>query len=290
MGIFLVALDNIYLLVCRHTGGLMRLTPFVMVILVFSVSWARADDNVFNSATALKEEVMRFGDEGLEVVKTPLDLKHGGFIGTLAAAGAVGLTYVFDNDIRNKTLGTKSRTLDRATDAGEIIGNPYVHLGAAAVVYGGGILAGSPKWRELGEMLGEAALLADATGFILREFIGRARPSIKGDKGNFRPFQFRSDYESMPSLHAASSFAMASVLASTSDKLLTKTLFYSVAAFVGFSRMYQDKHWAGDVVLGAVIGELCGRVVTGFHASRVNISLVPVISGGSASLAVEGNW
>lgn len=268
----------------------MRLALLVAVILLFSFSSARADENIFNSATALKEQVVRIGEEGVEVVKAPADFKNYGFIGTLATAGAVGLTYVFDSDIRNKTQGIKSKSLDRATDAGEIIGNPYVHLGAAAVIYGGGILTDSPRWRELGEMLGEAALLADATGFILKESIGRARPFVNGNKGNFRPFQFRSDYDSMPSLHTASSFAIASVLASTTENPFGKAFYYSAAAFVGFSRIYQDKHWASDIVLGAVIGELCGRVVTGYHTSHVRISLAPVISGNGATLALEGSW
>ena len=268
----------------------MRLALFVISIILFPISWASADDNIFNSSRELKDELIRIGDEGKEIVKTPLDFKNNGFIGTLAATGAVGLTYIFDGDIRDKVLSTRNGTLDNASDAGEVIGSPYLHLGIAAIAYGGGVLTGSTKWRELGEKLGEAALLADATGFIMQESIGRARPFVKGDKGNFRPFQFRSDYDSMPSLHAASSFAMASVLASGSDSLLAKTLFYSAAAFVGFSRMYQDKHWASDVVLGAVIGELCGRVVSGYHASRVKISLAPTLSGSGAFLSVDGHW
>ncbi len=94
----------------------------------------------------------------------------------------------------------------------------------------------------------------------------------------------------MPSIHTASSFAMASVLATTSESILAKAFYYSLATFVGFSRMYQDKHWASDVVLGAAIGELCGRVVTNYHASHDRIALVPTISGSSASLALVGHW
>lgn len=268
----------------------MRLPIFLLILILFSASCAQAEENIFTSTTALKDEVVRFGKEGLEVVKTPVDIKGNGLIGTLAVAGAVGLTYVFDTDIRNKVQGTKSSTLDKATDAGEIIGNPFVHIGIAGAVYGGGILADSPKWREIGEMLGEAALLADASGFLLKEAIGRSRPFVKGDKGNFKPFDFRSDYESMPSLHTASSFAMASVLASTSESNLAKALYYSIATFVGFSRLYQDKHWASDIILGAAIGELCGRVVTSYHASNAKIAIAPMVSGSSATLALVGNW
>jgi membrane-associated phospholipid phosphatase len=268
----------------------MRLPLLIVLIVVLVAPLAHAEEDIFTSTQVLKEQVKRLGNEGLEIIETPVDVKNYGLIGTLAVGGAVGLTYVFDTDIRNKVQGIKSKTLDNATDVGNIIGNPFVHLGVAGVVYGGGILAGSPKWRETGEMLGEAAILADATGFILKEAIGRARPFVNGDKGSFRPFQFKTDYDSMPSLHTASSFAMASVMASTSESLLTKALYYSVATFVGFSRMYQDKHWASDVVLGAAIGELCGRVVTNYHASHGKIALAPMVSGDSASLALVGSW
>jgi hypothetical protein len=268
----------------------MRLPILFALIILCVVPYARAEDSISTSTSVLKDEVLRLGNEGLEVIETPVDVKGNGLVGTLAVAGAVGLTYVFDAEIREKVLGTKSTALNSATDVGEIIGNPFVHLGVAGLFYGGGILADSPKWREVGEMLGEAALLADASSFILKQAIGRSRPFVNGDKGSFRPLQFRNDFDSMPSMHTASSFAMASVLASTSESLLAKTLYYSLATFVGFSRMYQDKHWASDALLGAAIGELCGRVVTRYHASHARLALAPMVSGDSVSLALVGKW
>src|SRR5450631_2444166 len=262
----------------------MRLS-LMLVMGLFCLScltpYAQAEDSIFTSTKVLKDEVQRIGNEGLEVIETPIDIKNNGLIGTLAVTGAVGLTYVFDNDIRRKLQGTKSSALGSATDAGAAIGNPFVHLGVAGAVYVGGILADSAKWRETGEMIGEAALLADGTGFILKSAIGRARPFVNGDKGDFRPFQLKTDYDSMPSLHTASSFAMASVMSSMSDNFLIKMSYYSAATFVGFSRMYQDNHWASDVILGAAIGELCGQIVTRYHATYGKIALAPVMSSNS---------
>ncbi len=266
--------------------------PFIVTLLCFMVfgTHAFAADTVFTSTTAIKQEAVRLGDEALEVVKTPADIENHGLIGTLAVAGAVGLTYVFDTNIRDKVQGSKGRTLDRAADAGSAIGNPFVHLGIAAAVYGGGALADSPKWQQTGEMLGEAALLADASGYLLKGAIGRGRPLVTGDKGSFRPFQFQSDYDSMPSLHTASSFAMASVMAATTESIPAKLLYYTAATFVGFSRIYQNEHWTSDVVLGAALGELCGRVVTGYHARGGRLALVPAMSRDSAMLVVQGAW
>jgi hypothetical protein len=263
----------------------------LLVTCIFSTS-ARGEDNLFNSVTAIKDEAVRFGGEAALVLTTPGDTEDNGLLGTLATAGAVGLTYVYDGNIRGKVQGIKSRTLDKATDAGDILGNPFLHIGMATSVYVGAIIADSPKYKELGEMLGESVLLADATTFVLKQAIGRGRPFAAGEKDSFRPFQFKSDYDSMPSMHTSSSFAMASVLAATSESYLAKLSYYTAATFVGFSRLYKDQHWASDIVLGAVIGELCGRVVTRYHVEQggKKLSLVPMVTGDSVSLALHGNW
>jgi hypothetical protein len=248
---------------------------------------------MFNGLTEIGDGISRIGSEAAIVATTPVDTERGGFLGTLLTAGAVGLTYVYDTDIRGKLDGIRGKTADKAADVGNIIGSPYLHVGLAAAVYGGGILAGSPKYKELGEILGESILLADATSYVLKQSIGRARPSTGEEKDTFRPFSFKSDFDSMPSMHTASSFAMASVLSAASDNYLLKLGYYAAAAFVGFSRMYKDKHWASDVVLGAVVGELCARVVMQYHSDHGGerrVAIVPNASSDGVSVAVVGSW
>jgi membrane-associated phospholipid phosphatase len=278
----------------RNADGGNQMSRFISAVLLilFFASTVWGDDNLFNSVTAIKDEFLRFGGEAAQVAMTPVDIKDYGLLETLAVGGAVGLTYINDGTIRSKVQKIKSKNLDKATDAGEILGNPFLHLGLAAVVYGGAIVADSPKYKELGEMLGESVLLADATTFVLKQAIGRGRPFAANDKGSFRPFQFKTDYDSMPSMHTSSSFAMASVLAATSENYFAKFSYYAAATFVGFSRMYQDKHWASDIILGAAVGELCGRVVTRYHGEHTGtqLSVAPVVTGNSVSLTLLGRW
>lgn len=259
-------------------------------LLFFSSTVSAAEDNLFNSTTAIGNELGRLGEEAVQVATAPVDREA--VFATLATAGAVGLTYYFDEDIRSKVMGIRGNNLNRATDAGSAVGNPYLHLGLAAAIYGGGVLAGSEKYRSLGEMLGESLILADAATFLLKEGFGRGRPHKTADKADFKPFSFSSDYDSLPSMHTASSFAMASVVARTSESLSVKMLAYSAAGFVGFSRIYQDKHWASDVLLGAAIGELCGRIVTNYHAGKgaSRLTIAPAASTDGASLAIIGKF
>jgi len=232
----------------------------------------------------------RLADESAELVTTPFKIETGNILITLGVVGATSLTYVFDHDMQQKLQSHKSSGWTKATDAGALAGNPIIHLGLAALVYGAGIAGDSPKWKETGEMMGEALILADASTFILKETVGRGRPTTTNSKGNFKPFGFRNDYDSFPSMHTSSSFALASVLASTSDNILTKMSYYAAATFVGFSRMYQNKHWASDIVFGAALGELCGRVVTGYHASGSKFTLAPQVYDGGAGVALVGKW
>lgn len=268
------------------------LAATVACLLHASQPVAAADEHLLNSTAEYGRAAGRLADEALEVAATPVDTRGYGMLGTLLVTGAVAFTSGYDEDIRDKVGGIKGTTLDHATDAGSIAGDPFLHLGLAAAVYGGGILAESPKYRELGEMLGEAAILADATTFILKSATGRARPNTGSSSGSFRPFRFAADYDALPSMHTASSFAMASVVASAAENPLIGIGAYAAAAFVGFSRIYQDKHWASDVVLGAAIGELCGRVAMGYHASGKarRLMVAPVVSTEAALVAVTGRF
>lgn len=246
------------------------------------------------NTTSLSDEIVngsrRLADESVDLITTPLQVENGNFLITMGVAGAVGVTYLFDRQIQKKVTAHPTRSLNNAADIGSSIGNPYAHIGFAALVYGGAILADSAKWKETAEMIGEALVLADAATFIIKESSGRGRPSVTSSKNDFKPFSFKKDYDSLPSMHTSSSFALASVLAATSDSIAMKAAYYGAATFVGFSRMYQNKHWASDLLLGAVTGELCGRVVTSYHAGKNRLSLVPQADSHGAGMALVGRW
>jgi membrane-associated phospholipid phosphatase len=243
-------------------------------------------------AGELSGGISRLKGESVDFLTTPFTLENGNLFITLGIAGIVGLTYSSDQEIRDGFNRSKRSSFDKGADIGSTVGNPFLHLGAAALLYGGAIAADSAKWKEIGEMLGEALILADASTLIIKQAGGRGRPVASTSKSDFKPFAFKNDYDSFPSMHTASSFAMASVLAATSENFITKLSAYSAATFVGLSRIYQNKHWASDVLLAAAIGELSGRVVTGYHVNsqRHRLTLAPQAYIDGGGLMVVGKW
>jgi membrane-associated phospholipid phosphatase len=264
--------------------------PVILFLLLAPVSTLASEINDVTFSGEIAGGAHRLGNEAIDLVATPFQLDNGNIFITLGVAGAVGLSYTFDRQIRDKLTARPNRTLNKAADAGSLIGDPYLHLGLATLVYGGALLSDSAKWKETGEMMGEALILADAATVIVKEASGRGRPDTTQAKGDFKPFRFTRDYDSLPSMHTASSFALASVLAATSESSLMKVVYYGAATFVGFSRAYKNKHWASDVVLGAALGELCGRVVTSFHAGNKRVALAPTAYENGAGLALVGTW
>ena len=247
-----------------------------------------AEDNLFNSTTAVKQELSKLSEEGKMFLVAPVDPY---LAESAAVAGAFALTYVFDRDIKSKLAGVQGGTLKGLTDVGAFVGNPYLHLGATALLYGVAVAADAPRYQRLGEKLGEALILSDSTTFVLKEAVGRGRPNTGDGNSRYRPFQFKTDYDSLSSMHTASSFAIAHVLASETESLPVKVLYYAAAGFVAFSRLYQQQHWASDLVLGAAIGELAGDSVTRYYAlPKGGVTIAPQVIGNTPSLALLGRF
>jgi membrane-associated phospholipid phosphatase len=149
------------------------------------------------------------------------------------------------------TLGSATTLL--AVNAGVIA------LGVANQSYGGG------SWlKDAGLVSLEAEVFAVAAAAGLKVVMGRSRPESHQGATNFRPFSGLNS--SMPSTHAAASFAVAAVFADRFDPAVG-WIAYSLATAVAASRIYTDKHFTSDVVLGGLIGWGMGTFLSKRHGA-----------------------
>ena len=247
----------------------------------------------------------------LSLAQTPADTARVGSLWVqsdpwVIAAFAVGTIAMFPLDrhlasvVRDEDLVANQKLKDIASVFRFFGGpGPYV-IGAG--MYAVGRATNTRRAAELGLHGTEAVVVGQGVSGVLKLVLGRARPYTSADT-NARSFGFLrglkgTDFQSFPSGHATTAFAAAAaVQAETStwwprSKWILGPVLYGGAALVGLSRIYDDKHWASDVVMGAAIGTFAGLKVVRFNhtheGNRIDRWLLGVPANGS-SLRVIGN-
>jgi membrane-associated phospholipid phosphatase len=103
---------------------------------------------------------------------------------------------------------------------------------------------------------------------LAKAIIGRARPVLFDAVGGleFKLFAFEAEYASLPSGHAANSFALATAIAMLCPK--ARVLLYILAAWIAASRVLIGEHYVTDILLGAALGTAFPSFLRGSFAAR----------------------
>ena len=178
-----------------------------------------------------------------------------------AAGGAVLLAgaFLLDGSVRTELQADRSPASNCLARVGNAFGNGLYVLPPIAAAYLVGRLVHQPRVTRAALRAGAAFVLSGAATGVLKVATGRARPSQRGDPGIYRPF---SGFDSFPSGHVTVAVATAVTLAAETDRWWLKVLLYSGAGLTGYARMNDDKHWLSDVVAGAAVGIVAGRLVS----------------------------
>jgi membrane-associated phospholipid phosphatase len=175
---------------------------------------------------------------------------------------------------RNRFFKTSSRIVRTIAEPGSVI------IGVG--MYTTGRLANNDHLAALGLHGTEALFVGEGVGTVLKDFFGRARPFVDSvpnpdDWQLLRGLRRGGNYQSFPSGHAVAGFAAAAaVTAETSlwwpnATWVVAPAMYGGAALIGLSRMYDNRHWASDVIMGAAIGTFAGiKIVRYSHENPGN--------------------
>lgn len=200
----------------------------------------------------------------------------GGF--ALATLALAPLDKVFARELRDSTIQANRFFKDAATGV-EAIARP-----GSAIIGGSlwavGRLTGNRRMADLGLHGVEAIALSEVLTRGIKGLAGRARPAVNSN----HPTDFDlgrgfgdKEHQSFPSGHTSAAFAAAAVVAhETAEwwprwKWVIGPAMYGGAGLVGLSRMYNNRHWASDVAVGAAIGAFSGwKVVRYTHSNPDN--------------------
>jgi undecaprenyl-diphosphatase len=140
-----------------------------------------------------------------------------------------------------------------------LLGATPLLLSVTGVLLIYGIWRDEPALKVVGFLGLTTLFFSRIVADLLKHLIGRPRPSVLDQDGFQLGPSFMKGYDSFPSGHAVTIFAMAAVLSYVYPQW--KRGWYAAAAMVGLTRVYLDFHFVSDVVAGAILGMLTAKGV-----------------------------
>jgi membrane-associated phospholipid phosphatase len=220
----------------------------------------------------------------------------------ILGAFAVGTAIIgpFDRQVANRLQNPRAQEnlfLKRAATGFRLLGDPGSVVTGTAI-YLIGRADGQRRAQALGLHSVESILLAGAIGGGLKFFAGRQRPYADvNNPYNFQLWRGLQDdkYRSFPSGHTIAAFAFASSLTRETQfwaphaAFYVGTVFYGGAGLIGLSRIYNNQHWASDVIAGAAIGTLVGLKVVKYTHSHPGNHIDSELIKGKKSSVIQVN-
>lgn len=193
-------------------------------------------------------------------------------------AGVMGGALLLDQSIRDLALDHQGAFGRDLAEGGHTWGD---WKRTAPFLAGGGILAGLTIDGEAGVRRATSAFFGVFAGSIsntlLNWTLGRSRPRSGKGVLHFDPFRGNA---SLGSGHAAYTFAVAAAVDEVTEGAWAIP-FYVAAAGTGLARIYGDRHWLSDVLVGGFIGWWVGGQATGVAATWLGVDATPVSAGRS---------
>ena len=201
--------------------------------------------------------------------------------GVLAATGGA---LMIDESIRKFNESHRSEAWRNVSFDVTHFGDVKYQVPIISGFYLGGLAFGSPTMRKIAADATEASVIA---AFLINPTLcfltGRALPAAHEEPGKFIPLRLHRF--SFPSGHTSAAFALASVLdvdLRSAFGYWQTPLLYGMAAGVAHSRIYDDKHYLSEVILGGAIGWSIGTWIASKDrgsAPPPALTLIPYLNG-----------
>lgn len=227
--------------------------------------------------TSVGSDINVFYKTGLKIYSAPFHFSGKDWLVTGSVLAATGLAFLADDDVRNFWQRNQSNSASDFLQIGAIYGNAGFAAALAGSVYIGGKIFKDPETASTGRMLIEGVFYAGLTNTVVKVVTGRSRPYTDQGPYFFKAFQFSEPHISFPSGHATMAFSLSTILSERINNIFATIGLYALASTTFVERMYSDKHWLSDCILGAATGFFIGHAVVNFDRdiSARKLSVLP---------------
>jgi hypothetical protein len=232
------------------------------------------------------------------MIKSPVQFDADDYLLTGTILGLTATSTSLDDHFRSGALKIKSKTNDRMSNFTEKFGDTRYGILLSGALYGSGLIFEDSYTRQTGQMLAEAILFSGLITTGAKMLFNRARPFTNEGRYDLDLFEFESDFDetSLPSGHTSTAFTMATILSNRINNSYASIALYSLAGMTALQRIYVDKHWFSDTILGAAIGTVVGLKIISLHDNDakeeggLTYSIFPKVNSGNYGLGFTLNF
>jgi len=191
-----------------------------------------------------------------------------------AATAGVILVSVADRNISHEAPESNSSFAKDLAHGAEHGGNPLTLAPLLGAAWLAGKASGLPGVSASSLRIAGGIAASAAVSGGIKYLAGRSRPSqAPDDPDEFRVLSGRSAF---PSGHTTVAFSLASGIDHETTARWVPFVVYPLAGIVGWSRLRDNRHWASDVLAGALVGTWTThkfQVMVNGHGQPARLSL-----------------
>lgn len=213
--------------------------------------------------------------------------KFGGWLGVSFA------TYQKDEQLQSWVQNQRTTSRDRFTDFLEPLGNKLTPIITMSSLYLYGSFTHKHHPRSIALKLLESYFFTGGLTQTIKLTSGRQRPDESNSSKNWNLFQFKRGNSSFYSGHSTVAWMLATVFAHEfKSKKAVPIISYSLSTLASLSRIYVNKHWTSDVVIGSSLTFFVTKTILKRHSKNTDkdekLSIIPYYQNNQSGIVL--NW
>ena len=252
----------------------------LLFFLTSNISFAQQNSSSDSICKINKKYIKSYFTDFTGVITSPLHWSKGEYVAAGSVVVTAGILYSQDQQIAEFFQANRTENLDKANDYFfDPFGKMYYTVPLMGAFYIYGALTHKNKPKSVAMDFVKASLYSGIIVTGIKHLGHRHRPFQTDPLNPYLwdgPLTDNWGHTSFPSGHTIMAWTFASVVATHyKDRLWIPVTVYTLATLEGVARMYANKHWSSDVLIGAALGYAIGTYVVKHNYN--NWQITPVV-------------